>query len=466
MDKIVSTTVEKLEENSVKLSVTVSAEEVTRCINDEYKTASTKYRFNGFRPGKVPRNVIDNLIGKEVIFADATNNLIDKIYPMVLDIENLTVLDKPELLNTDLVHKDADYSFQLKVSVKPELELTSYEPVEIEMPAAEPTESEINEQVDMLRNYYFTYEDVEGRPVQDGDTVAIKMESEKEGEKVDALTFDERNFELGKDYMPKEFDENLIGMNIGETKKFDITFDGDSAQTSCEVTINSIRTKLLPEVNDEFAQTCGFDDLATLTARVRESIAMQKGSTLPRIKEQECLDAIGKRLIGEAPEAMINISFGDLAQRFFNSLQQQGITFDVYLSQRGITADEFQGDLQAQAKDIANQNLALDAIARKLAFEVTEEDIDKEFNAPGIEDPAALRKEWEDDYRLGEVREAIARNKAIEWLLETAIVTEVDPSAAKAEEVKAEEKPAKKKAAKKTTKKAAEKVQDSEKSEE
>ena len=157
-----------------------------------------------------------------------------------------------------------------------------------------------------------------------------------------------------------------------------------------------------------------------------------------------------ERIDAEVPEAMVAEAETSLLQDFFGQLQQAGMTFDAYLGSQGITADQFKADLKAQAADHVKEQLALEAWARHAGMEVTDEEVAAEFAKTGVEDPAALEKEWREAGRLHLLRTGLLRQAAIEDLMENAKVTEVDFAAQKAaDEKKAAKKPAKKKAAKK-----------------
>ena len=182
-----------------------------------------------------------------------------------------------------------------------------------------------------------------------------------------------------------------------------------------------------------------------------DSILEQKEEVLPRIKENQCLSKLADRLQGDVPEAMCEEAETSLLQDFFQQLQRQGVSFDAYLKQQGITPDRFKEDVKAQAADMTKQDLALDAWARHYNMEVTDEDVAEEFVKSGVEDPKKLQEEWRRNGQLHMVKNGIARTRAAEDVMEKAVVTIVEPGAAA--DKKDEKKPAKKSAAKKTAKK-------------
>ena len=188
---------------------------------------------------------------------------------------------------------------------------------------------------------------------------------------------------------------------------------------------------------------------------------------MPRLKENACLYALAERVEGDVPEAMLEDAEASLIQDFFQQLQSQGMTFDVYLAQQGITPDQFKEDVKKQAEDMSKQDLALDAWARHFGMEATAEEVTEEFVKSGVEDPAALEAEWRSNGQLHMVRQGVIRTKAVKDIMDKAVVTELDLSKKKAAAKKTAKKdeaagdePAKKPAKKAAPKKAAKKDED------
>lgn len=463
------TTVETLENNKVKVNVVFDAKEVDARIKATYKDFAYKYNFPGFRKGKAPRPVIDNALGAEAVRASVTDDLINGSYPDILEQEKLYPVSKPEAAQNDgMVEQGKDFEFSFTLTVKPEYELSSYEAVEIELPSEEATEEEIDEQVEALREHYFDFQDANANTkIKEDSTVELAMKATDDaGEAIDSLTSEERLYTLGTGLLPKVFDEELVGLKKGQKKEFSIDIAGNDAilltsltgkttKVQFEVEVKVVKKKVMPEINDEWAQkSLGFNDLNDLRARIAESIKQQKGEMLPRLKEDACLAVLAERLQGEVPEAMANESEASLLQGFFTQLQRSGMSFDAYLAQQNMNADQFKEDVKKQAQDVAKQDLALDAWARHFGMEATDSDISDEFVKSGAEDPKALEADWRKNGQLYLVREGILRSKAALDVMEKAVVSELKP-----------EKPAKK-ATKKTTKKASSKKSTEEQTEE
>ena len=462
MDKTAITTkLEKLEGDSVKLDVTVTSADVKQRVAAEYKEMAKKYRIPGFRPGKAPRPVLDNAIGKDAILGSATDKLLNETYLYVIDSNGLRALGEPDVDADGLLKEGEDFSYSMTIAVKPELDLSSYDPVEIEMPPAEATDEEVEQQLEVLRSYQYNFEDVKPRAIKEGDYLILDMKGvDADGDEVSRYCNPERMWQIGNGLLPAEFDEQLVGMKPGENKKFTIDKQKgfDEGPIAFDVTVVKIREKVFLPLDDAFAVKCGADDLADLKAKIKTSIETQKSMELPRYKESQVSFAIAERLVGEPSEKLIDETKGDLVRRFFGQLSDNGVTFDQWLAESGMSVDQFQEDLGKQALDSASSSLALDALARHMELELTDEDIDDKFRESGVDDPATYRKQWEESFHTAELREAMLREKAMDWLLETAKVTEVaststDDSAEKlaAKKPAAKKTAAKKPAAKKTT---------------
>lgn len=456
------TKVEVLEGNKVKVTVTVDAAAVDARIKKTYKDFAQKYNFPGFRKGKAPRPVIDNALGAEYVLATVSEDVINTAYPQSVEAEKLFPVGNPEFGNAGLVEAGKDFTFDFTVSVKPEIELTSYDAVEIELPVAGCSEAEVSEQIEQLREHYQTFEDASAATkfkTENHAELAIKA-TDEDGETIEPLESESRLYAPGAGMMNEAFDAEVLGMKKGQTKEFSLDIAEDESavllspyagkKINFEVTCVVVKKQTLPEVTDEWAKdVLGFESVEDLKARIAESVEAQKAGLLPRMKENACYVELVKRFEGDAPQNMVEEAETSLLQEFFTQLQQAGVNFDTYLMQQGITADEFKADVKLQAADEAKHQLALDAWARHAGIEATDEEVSREFELAGVENPAALEKEWRETGRLYLIREGIVRRKAVESVMEGAVVTEVDYAAQAQQERKDAKKPSKKKSTKK-----------------
>ena len=225
-----------------------------------------------------------------------------------------------------------------------------------------------------------------------------------------------------------------------------------------DVTLNRLVERKLPELTDDFAKNnFGFADVQAMRDAIAKEIGDQKKQAIPQLKENRVTGRLAERLEGEPSNEYTATIFQELGQNFLSQLQARGMSLDSWLMANNMNQMQFMNDLQAQAADIARESLALDALVRHMGLEATEEDVDEEFKKAGVADWEAAKAEFLEDGRMPAIRVSIRRNKAIDWLLDTAVVTISDEPEAPAEtveEAKAEEAP-KKKTTRKSTKKAA-----------
>ncbi len=423
-------TASDVQDAKLTATVTISAADVDAAIKKAYKDAANKYRFPGFRAGRAPRPVIDNMLGKEATLAQATNDILAANEPAVLNELDIVPLKEGDYQELDLVKDHEDYTYTVTFSLRQSVELNSYEPVEIEMPPAEVTEGEIDAQIEMLMGYHATFEEVD-RPVQNDDYVTATVKDIKGATR---FAGENRMFVVGSENFPTEVNEGLVGMKKDESKEISWTLMGEDAEEiTIEVTINNVKERKLPELTDEFvSENFGFDTIAAMREGVKEELEGDKTSKLPGLKENRAVAALSERLeLEKVDEDYEQSVFSELGQTFLQNLSSRGMTLDVWLQASGLTSEAFIADLHRQANDVARESLALDALARHLEIEVTDEDVDKEFVDAGIEDVEASKAQFVADGRMPAVRDSIRRSKAVDWLVENAKVTEVDEYAKK-----------------------------------
>ncbi len=335
----VETNVESLEGNKAKVTVTIDAADVDGRITKTYKDFARKYNFPGFRRGKAPRPVIDNALGAEAVRATVTDELLNSAWAAAVDAEGLSPVSGPAMEETELVEAGKPYVFSFTIDLRPEVELSSYDAVEIELPFAEATEAEIDDQVSAMAEHYTTFEDASAatklKPENYAD-LAIKA-TDAEGNDIAAITSESRLYGPGTGMLSEAFDAEIMGMKKGQTKEFTLEVPADETAVlladqagkpvNFEVTCTVVKKKAAPEVTDEWAkETMGFESVADMRERIAESLNMQKGAMMPRIKENAIMTKLLERIDAEVPEAMVAEAETSLLQDFFSQLQQAGMT--------------------------------------------------------------------------------------------------------------------------------------------
>ena len=431
-------TLENLEDNKVKAIVVVDKGIVKNKVGSIYKDFAKKYNFPGFRKGKAPRPVIDNAFGKEAILAQATEEIVNEVYPQVIEQERIFPVGSPDFNDPGLANEGEDFKFEFTQSVKPIYKLSSYDPIEIEVPSADVTETEVEDQIKDITERYQSYEDApEGAKLSGEECADLSIKATKEdGADVVGLSSDNAFFTPETGVYSEDFETKVKGMKAGDTKKFNLKVADDDAsilmsdvagqKISFEVTCNQVKIKTTPELTDEWVkETLGIDTVADLRKEIEESIKAQKEDVIPRIKENACSLELVKRFDGEVDDVMVEQTESQLLQDFFTQLQRQGISFDNFLMMQGIDSDQFKQDVKKQATDNVKQDAALDAWADNAKLEASDEDVTLEFERAGLEDPKATEAEWKRDGRLYLIREGIIRAKAMKDIMDNAKVKEI-----------------------------------------
>ena len=429
------------QDNKLTAKVTIAAADVDAVIKKTYGEISKKYSFQGFRRGHVPRQVINGMMGEESVLAQATNDLLNQAEPAIIEELNVTPVGQPSFGEDPALAKSgADYECEVTFEVRPSVELESYDAPEVNMPPEEATEAEIDWQIDQLLSYQTTYEDTdESREVAEGDMISLDVENVEGAKHLEGKA---RTVALNGMQLPAELQEAVIGMKPGDSKDVEWVKshekDGETIEHkfSVKVTVNAIKKAVKPELDDELAKkSFGYDTVAALRDAVKEEIENDKKTSLPQLKEDRVVEAMGQRVkLDEVPENYKNEIFTELAQEFLAQLQRQNISLDMFLAARGIKSDDFLNDLRAQADDRARQSLALDAVAAKMGFEASEEEVENEFEKAGVEDVKQAVEQWKSQGRLPAIRDSIKRTKALDWLAENAKVTVKDEVAERAAE--------------------------------
>lgn len=441
----ITVTAEEPKDNKVAAKLTIPAADVDAAVKKTYKDFAHKYNFQGFRRGHAPRPVIDGILGKESVLAQATNDLLNAAEPLMLEELNIVPVGRPDFAqDADLAQEGQDYTIDVTIGVRPEAELDSYDAPQINMPPEEVTDAEVEAQVKRYMTYHTSYEDVpEGEAAQEGDVVKADIENVEGAEK---LAGEGQTLALVDGQVPDEVKQALTGAKVGDVVDLAWTIkheDGDESHEhsyKAKATVKGIQRPTTPELDDEFAKkSFGYDTVDEFKSAVRDEIAEDKKANLPNLKEDRVVEAVGERLqLDEIPSDYQEEVFNELGQEVLGQMQRSGISLDMYLKARNISPDAFIADLHAQAEERARQSLALDAIARQLGLEATDEDVRNEFEKANVGDVDKAIEQWRSEGRLPAIRDSIKRTKALDWLVENAQVTVVDEAAEAAKDAEGE----------------------------
>ena len=357
--------VENVGPTRVKLAVEVPFDELKSSLDAAYKKIGSQVRIPGFRPGKAPARIIDQRVGRSAVLEEAVNDALPRAYSEAVRESGVRALGQPEIEVTKL-DDGTSLSFTAEVDVRPEITLPSLDGVEVTVDDIEVTESEIDEQLDSLRERFATLTGVE-RPVETGDYVSIDLTASVDGEEVEGGSATGLSYEVGAGDLIDGIDEAIVGKSAGETVSFATTLrqgDKAGAQADVAVTVNSVKRKELPEGDDEFAQLASeFDTVEELRADLRERLIRAKTLGQGSQAREKLLEKLVESADFPLPESAVNAEIGYREHDVVHSLGHDDKLFDELLAGQGKTRDEFTAELRESAEKSVRAQFLLDAIA-------------------------------------------------------------------------------------------------------
>ena len=348
--------VEKLEKNMAKLTIEVSADEFSKALEDAYQKNKSKISVPGFRKGKVPKKMIEQMYGKGVFYEDAANALIPEAYEKALEECEETIVSSPKI-NVTQIEEGKSFIFTAEVALKPEVTLGQYKGVEVDKVEVSVTDEEVEADLKQQQENNSRTVVVE-RPVQDGDIAVIDYEGFIDGVAFEGGKGTNYNLTIGSHSFIGDFEEQLIGKNAGEACEVNVTFPeeyhaselaGKPAQF--KVTVKEVKEKQLPELNDEFAgEVSEFETLAEYKEDIKKSLLAKKEADAKGAKEDAVIDAIVENAQMEIPDAMVETQQRQTIDEFGQRLQMQGLNLEQYFQFTGLTYEHMMEQVKPQAE--------------------------------------------------------------------------------------------------------------------
>jgi len=420
---------ERLEDNKVRLDVEVDIDEVNQALEQAYKEVRKEVSLPGFRKGKAPRKVIEANYGKEVLHKDALDILIPANYQKALEEADVEPISEPEFEDF-YIAEDEPATFTAVVEVKPEVELGDYTGYDVEREEVAVTEEDIMAILNRQQEEQSQLVSVDRDQVQEGDHVIIDFEGFVDGEAFPGGSAEEFTLEIGSGQFIPGFEEQLIGKEVSdETYQVEVTFpeeyqaeDLAGQDAVFEVTIKEIKTKELPELDDEFAKDVSdFDSLAEFKEDIENRLTEQKENQSKRNLENEIIEKVAEAAEVEVSEQLIENELDQMMQQMAQNLQQQGINMEDYFKYMGSSQDEWRAENREQAADRAKNNLVLEAIAEKEEIEISDEEIEnklKEIADANDQDFEQVKAFMQMQGQLESLKKGLKMEKTIDFLIE------------------------------------------------
>ena len=373
---------EKIEKNIVKFEITVEANKFQDAIKRAYNKNVKTFNVPGFRKGKVPMDIVKQYYGVGVLMEDAVNFAIEGSYSKVLEENNITPVDYP---NIDIVtaEEGKDFVYTAEVTVYPEVELGEYKGLKVEKPSYEVTEEEVNLKLKEMQEKNARIETKEDGEVATGDTAVIDFKGF-----IDDVAFEggegkDYSLEIGSGTFIDNFEDQLVGAKAGDKVEVNVTFpenygkeELNNKKAKFEVLVKEIKVKELPEIDDEFAtETSEFETLADLKADITKKLEVANAERADREFEEAVLKAVTENAKIEIPAVMVEKEIDSMVKNLEQRLQYQGLTLDQYFELTGTDAAKMRDYMKENAEVKVKTDLVLEAIEKAENIEATEEEI-------------------------------------------------------------------------------------------
>lgn len=423
--------VEKLENNMAKLTIEVAAEELERAIDRAYQKNKNKINLPGFRKGKAPRKMLEQMYGKELFYEDAANDLIPGAYEKAYDECEEEIVSSPKI---DVVQLESGkpFIFTAEVALKPDAVLGQYKGIKVDKMEAEVTEEEITAEIDREREKNSRTVDVTDRAVKEGDIAVIDFEGFVDGVAFEGGKGSDYPLTIGSHTFIPGFEEKLIGAEIDQEKEVNVTFPEDYQAAELagkpavfKCVVKKLQEKQLPDLDNDFVEEVSeeSDTVEEYREEIRKKLADRKETEAKNAKEEAVIDAIIADAKMEIPEPMIETQQRQMVQEYAQRLQSQGISMEQYMQFTGMTGEMLLEQVKPQVLKKIQSRLVLEAVAEAESIEVTDEEITEEMEKMGKAYQMELEKveEFLGENGRTQVKEDIRVRKAAEFVVENSV---------------------------------------------
>ena len=376
----------EIKKNVQEVIVKIEGEEWTKALDKAFAKRQKTAKVDGFRAGKVPRDIYEKHFGKESLFLDAADAVLQVAYIKAMDESKLIPVVQPAVDLKSINENGVEFSF--KIITKPEVKVNKYKGLNIQPEEVEVTEEEVNHELGHLLERYTELTTKEEGSVEDGDVAVIDFEGFKDGVAFDGGKGENYSLEIGSNTFIPGFEEQVKGMTIGEEKDLDLTFPEDygaadlaGAKVVFKVKVNEIKQKIARELDEEFFEDLGMegvDSEESLKASIKESLKAQKEVEAENKYVDKILEEVAKNVEVDIPEEMVEEEVERLLGRFSEQMKMQGLSLDLYYQFTGSSEADLKAQLEKEAYSNVLYRLMLEEIMTQEKIEVTQEEAENE----------------------------------------------------------------------------------------
>jgi trigger factor len=430
MSTTVTTTVTELPESRVRVEAQVAPAEVERRMEQAARKLGNQLKIPGFRKGKVPPPVVIRRLGREYVLDEALRESLGAWYVDAIDVAGIAPVGEPDINVGDLPAAGAPLAFSIEIGVRPEAKLGKYKGIEVERrePAAE--DEAIDAEIERLRDRLATLETVE-RAAESGDHIVMDYLGKVEGQPFEGGEGRDQLLELGAGRLIPGFEEQLVGASAGDERLVEVSFPEDygaehlaGKPATFEVRVSEVKTKRLPELDDDFASdAAGFDTLAELREDIATRLKDHEQHAIEHEFERDVIDAVAAGSTIEIPHQLIHARAHEMVEETMSSLARQGISKEMYLQISGQSEEELAHGAEEEAERTLRREAVIDAVVKAEKIEPSDEEVLEALKPTADREktsPEKLLKRLDDNGRLGRLRAELANRKAVEWLVEQA----------------------------------------------
>lgn len=424
----VKSIIETLEGNKVKVSIEIDEVEFDRNIDQAFRKIAKEVRIPGFRPGKAPRQLLQAQIGLGAARSQAIQDAIPEYLSVAVREHDIDLIATPQI---QIINGETEgpIAFDATCEVRPEVSVPGYNGLRVELPSLVVTHSDIDEVINSERRRHGTLKDVD-RPIVIGDQVTLDISGIRDGTPVPGLNVEDWLYEVGKGWVSESFDSKLIGAQLNQHIEYSEAPNGTTGVAEMTINVKKIQEMQLDELSDDWVSehVAEFDSIDTWKSSIRTRLESMKLNQARNVFVERTTSALGGLVSIEVPEAMVA---SDLQSRVRNTVEQfkaQGVALEQWLSATGQSTEAFIETLRTQSQTAVKVDLALRAVAVNENIVADDDDIDAEFQRIAMQvgrKVQQVRKAYEQNDAVAELKAQIRKSKAIDWLLHNS--TLVDP---------------------------------------